>query len=171
MNDKIPDTDDQINELPSRREFIRKAAYASPVLLTLPAVPSFAQQGSGAGSGDPNGDPITFTLSTAPRGMTINPVDGVIVDVSALEVKLALRLLRTPSSAQSLTFPRSGSSSPTLMRHLLYALLATARASLKSQRELALENLALRQQLAVVHRKTKRLCLLRTPTIAPSTGF
>jgi putative transposase len=42
------------------------------------------------------------------------------------------------------------------MRHLLYALLATARASLKSQRELALENLALRQQLAVVHRKTKR---------------
>jgi putative transposase len=55
-----------------------------------------------------------------------------------------------------LTFPRSGSSSPTLMRHLLYALLATARASLKSQRELALENLALRHQLAVVHRKTKR---------------
>jgi hypothetical protein len=42
------------------------------------------------------------------------------------------------------------------MRHLLYALLATARASLKSQREPALENLALRQQLAVVHRKTKR---------------
>jgi putative transposase len=42
------------------------------------------------------------------------------------------------------------------MRHLLYALLATARSSLKSQRELALENLALRQQLAVVQRKTKR---------------
>jgi hypothetical protein len=36
----------------------------------------------------------------------------------------------------------------TLMRHLLYALLATVRSSLKSQRELALENLALRQQLA-----------------------
>jgi putative transposase len=42
------------------------------------------------------------------------------------------------------------------MRDLLYALLATARSSLKSQRELALENLALRQQLAVLRRKTKR---------------
>jgi putative transposase len=42
------------------------------------------------------------------------------------------------------------------MLHLLYVLLATARASLKPQRELALENLALRQQLAIVHRKSKR---------------
>jgi hypothetical protein len=42
------------------------------------------------------------------------------------------------------------------MLHLLYALLATARSSLNSQRELALENLALRQQLAILHRKTKR---------------
>jgi putative transposase len=42
------------------------------------------------------------------------------------------------------------------MLHLLYLLLATARSSLKPQRELALENLALRQQLAVVQRKTKR---------------
>ena len=42
------------------------------------------------------------------------------------------------------------------MRHLLCALLATARSSLRSQRELALENLALRQQLAVLKRKTKR---------------
>ncbi len=42
------------------------------------------------------------------------------------------------------------------MRHLSYALLATARSSLKSQRELALENLALRQQLAILHHKTKR---------------
>ncbi len=65
-------------------------------------------------------------------------------------------LLKTPSRAESLTCPRSGSSSPTPMRHLLYALLATARSSLKSQRELALENLALRQQLAILHRKTKR---------------
>ena len=40
------------------------------------------------------------------------------------------------------------------MLHLLYALLATARSSLKPQ--LALENLALRQQLAIVQRKTKR---------------
>jgi transposase InsO family protein len=39
---------------------------------------------------------------------------------------------------------------------LLYALLATARSSLRSQRELALENLALRQQLAVLKRTSKR---------------
>jgi transposase InsO family protein len=42
------------------------------------------------------------------------------------------------------------------MLHLLHALLATARSSLRSQRELALENLALRQQLAVLKRRTKR---------------
>jgi putative transposase len=42
------------------------------------------------------------------------------------------------------------------MLHLLYVLLATARSSLKPQRELALENLALRQQLAIPQRKTKR---------------
>jgi hypothetical protein len=40
------------------------------------------------------------------------------------------------------------------MLPLLYVLLATARSSLKAQ--LALENLALRQQLAIVQRKTKR---------------
>ena len=40
----------------SRRQFLRKAIYASPVLLTLPATPSFAQQGSGGGAGD-TGDP------------------------------------------------------------------------------------------------------------------
>jgi hypothetical protein len=42
------------------------------------------------------------------------------------------------------------------MIDLLYALLATARSSLKSQRELALENLALRQQLAILKRTSKR---------------
>ncbi len=42
------------------------------------------------------------------------------------------------------------------MIDLLYALLATARSSMRSQRELALENLALRQQLAILQRKTKR---------------
>jgi Flp pilus assembly protein TadD len=47
------------------------------------------------------------------------------------------------------------------MLHLLYALLATARSSLKPQRELALENLALRQQLAILRRKTKRLKVAR----------
>ena len=47
----------------------------------------------------------------------------------------------------------------TLMIHLVCALLATARSSLKSQRELALENIALRQQLAVLKRTTKRPAL------------
>ena len=42
------------------------------------------------------------------------------------------------------------------MLHLLHALLATAQSSLRSQRELALENLSLRQQLAVLKRTTKR---------------
>lgn len=38
------------------------------------------------------------------------------------------------------------------MLQLPYALLKTARSSLRPQRELALENLALRQQLAIVNR-------------------
>jgi len=42
------------------------------------------------------------------------------------------------------------------MLRLLYAVLATARSSLRLQRELALENLALRRQLVVVQRKTNR---------------
>ncbi len=58
--------------------------------------------------------------------------------------------------SQSLVFPQSGSSPPTLMRDFLYVLLATARASLKPQLALALENLALRRQLAILHRKRKR---------------
>ena len=47
------------------------------------------------------------------------------------------------------------------MLQLLYVLLATARSRLKSQREFALENLALRQQLAILHRKTKRAKLTK----------
>ena len=73
-----------------------------------------------------------------------------------------LCLLKTSSTPQSLTFPRFGPSSPPLMIHLLYALLATARPTLKSQRKLALENLALRQQLAVLKRTTKRPNLRKT---------
>ena len=67
-----------------------------------------------------------------------------------------LCLLKTSSKARLLTFPRFGTSSPPLMIHLVYALLATARSSLRSRRELALENLALRQQLAVLKRSSKR---------------
>ena len=62
-----------------------------------------------------------------------NLVECAIIDVSILRVRLA-----------------------TLMRHLLCALLATARSSLRPQRELAIENLALRQQLAILKRTTKR---------------
>ena len=47
------------------------------------------------------------------------------------------------------------------MLHLLYALLAAARSSLRWQRELGLENLALRQQLAVLKRTGKRARLTK----------
>jgi len=42
------------------------------------------------------------------------------------------------------------------MLDLIFALLATARSSFKGQRDLALENLALRQQLAILKRITNR---------------
>ena len=60
-------------------------------------------------------------------------MECVIIDVSILWVRLVI-----------------------LMRYLLCALLATARSSLRPQRELAIENLALRQQLAILKRTTKR---------------
>jgi len=77
------------------------------------------------------------------RGLSIvvppqNLVERAIVDVSALGVKLAYPMI-----------------------DLLHALVATARSSLKSRCELALENLALRQQLAIVQRETKRPRLTR----------
>jgi hypothetical protein len=48
------------------------------------------------------------------------------------------------------------------MIDLLYALPPAARSSLKAQRELALENLALRQQLAILKRRSKRPQLTKT---------
>jgi hypothetical protein len=68
--------------------------------------------------------------------------------------RASLCLLRTSLTAQSLMFPRSRSSWSTPMLHLLYALLATARSSLKLQRQLALQSLASRQQLTIVLRMT-----------------
>ncbi len=47
------------------------------------------------------------------------------------------------------------------MLNLLLAVLSTARSSLQSRRELVLENLALRQQLAVLGRRAKRPMLTR----------
>ena len=68
-----------------------------------------------------------------------NLVDRAMIDVSALRAR-----------------------SPTPMLHLLYALLTAARSSLRSKRGLALESLALRQQLAVLRHKTKRPKLTNT---------
>ena len=68
----------------SRRQFLRKAIYASPVLLTLPATPSFAQQGSegSAGSGDPQppmGDPTgPRPVSDIDCGMPLTPINSDI---------------------------------------------------------------------------------------------
>ena len=59
--------DSHVAKSQSRREFIRKALYSSPVLLTLPATPSFAQQGSGGGgSTGGGGDPMG---GTCPPGL------------------------------------------------------------------------------------------------------
>ena len=58
--------------------------------------------------------------------------------------RLRLCLLKTPYTAQSLIISRSESSSRSRMLDLIFALLAPARSSFKGQRELALENLALR---------------------------
>lgn len=44
------------NNEQGRREFIKKAAYAAPVILTLKAVPSFAQSGSGRQASDGDSD-------------------------------------------------------------------------------------------------------------------
>ena len=76
-----------------------------------------------------------------------------------------LCLLKTPSTAQSLTFPRSGSSSPTPMLPLLYAICATARSSLRPRRELALQNLARRRRVGVAKAVTKK------PRASPRGGI
>ena len=106
----------------------------------------------------PTGRAATATSASPPEllpgGLLICRLPCPVISADCPSPTLCL--LKTSSSAQSLMFPRSGSSPPTLMRHLLYVLLATARASLKPQRELALENLALRQQLAILHRTSKR---------------
>ncbi len=73
-----------------------------------------------------------------------------------------MSFLNTPSTAKSLMFPPTGSWSGMPLLQLLNALLTTARSSLKSQHTLALENLALRQQLAILRRRTKRPQLTKT---------
>lgn len=84
MKKKNPEKDVHSQKTHSRREFIRKAAYTAPVLLSLPAAPSFAQQGSGAGTGDPGtGDPGTGDPGTGPTPISqlncdqpLQPIDS-----------------------------------------------------------------------------------------------
>ena len=66
----------------------------------------------------------------------LRPVRENLLESEQLCLLRTLCLLKTSSTAQSSTFPRFGASSPVPMLHLLYALFATARSSLKPQREL-----------------------------------
>ena len=53
-----------------RREFVKRAAYAAPVILSLKAMPAFAASGSGnnnsRGRGGAKGDPSEKNASKAP---------------------------------------------------------------------------------------------------------
>jgi len=54
-----------------RRNFIKKAAYIAPAVMTLAAAPSIAQSGSGAGSnsgGGNNGNPLGSIHGKRPSG-------------------------------------------------------------------------------------------------------
>ena len=48
-----------------RREFVKKAAYAAPVILTLKAMPAFAASGSGSPRSS-KGDPSDRRATKAP---------------------------------------------------------------------------------------------------------
>jgi hypothetical protein len=55
-----------------RREFVKRAAYAAPVILTLKAMPAFAAAGSGndkpKSRGGSKGDPSDKNASKEPTG-------------------------------------------------------------------------------------------------------
>ena len=55
-----------------RREFVKRAAYAAPMILTLKAMPAFAAVGSGNNSprsrGGSKGDPSDKNGSKEPNG-------------------------------------------------------------------------------------------------------
>lgn len=48
-----------------RREFVKRAAYAAPVILTLKAMPAFAASGSGSRR-SPKGDPSDRKATKTP---------------------------------------------------------------------------------------------------------
>ena len=86
---------DDVSENPGRREFIRRAGYAAPVLLSLDAVPSFAQQGSSAGSHGGGGTGPEPPVSTGPRPASefncespMQPIDSDVA-VSMCEITQA----------------------------------------------------------------------------------
>jgi hypothetical protein len=51
-----------------RREFVKKAAYAAPVILTLKAMPAFAAAGSGKHSGGSRGRESRASETQSGRG-------------------------------------------------------------------------------------------------------
>ncbi len=58
-------------EQATRRAFIKHAAYVAPVIITLPAVASFASAGSGEGSHSVHGSPDALAPHAPhPRGLT-----------------------------------------------------------------------------------------------------
>lgn len=86
----------------SRREFIRKAIYASPVLLTLPAIPSFAQTGSGPVGGgggpvggdecaptEPVGGGLTEMCHFGPAPASLSNSTDILVEQSEIAGELA----------------------------------------------------------------------------------
>jgi len=89
-NKNSPESTDSSQK--SRREFIRKSIYASPVLLTLPATPSFAQQGSGGSAGGPGGGDPDPCAPTTPVGggltemcrFTTDPNTGALIGEDVL---------------------------------------------------------------------------------------
>jgi len=63
-----------------RRNFIKKAAYIAPAVVTLAAVPSIAQSGSGASSngngGSNGGNPLGSIHGNRPSGAGSNRRHG-----------------------------------------------------------------------------------------------
>ena len=54
-----------------RREFVKRAAYAAPVILTLKAMPAFAASGSGSPRSS-KGDPSDRKATKAPAKSSFN---------------------------------------------------------------------------------------------------
>lgn len=91
MSNKRIDAEDNTKSH-NRREFLRRATYAAPVLLSLDAAPAFAQQGSAAGGGGMDPEP---PVDTGPRPRSafscddpMQPIDSDVA-VSTCEITSA----------------------------------------------------------------------------------